>query len=372
MQIHLVETITGIYALNEEYKIISCQTWPNDIKTIVKIIQRLANGDISVIGELVLELKSWPDAKIFSNNPLLVKNLKNELNIEYDENLSAIRSVKNKMPKLASQAGFIKNESEYGIFSHNVLNEITRKRVHEKLSDREALLIPAVQLLGDLDTILNSLSNRMREWYGVHFPELGNRVREHEDYALIISKFKFKENITAKGLMELSIKKKDAERIESASESSIGAIFDDVDINILSDFAERVLDLYKYRESLTKYISIVSNEVSPNLAYIAGPVLGAKLIEKAGGLRKLSMMPSSTIQVLGAEKAMFRAVTTRARPPKHGLLYQHPYVNSAPRDRRGNRARSLAAKIAIATRADFFSGDFIAEDLIAQLEDFKI
>jgi nucleolar protein 56 len=81
----------------------------------------------------------------------------------------------------------------------------------------------------------------------------------------------------------------------------------------------------------------------------------------------MAMMPASTIQVLGAEKAMFRSIKTKARPPKHGLLFQHPYVHGAPRSRRGSRARSLAAKIAIGARADVFSGEFIADDLRRQL-----
>jgi nucleolar protein 56 len=141
-------------------------------------------------------------------------------------------------------------------------------------------------------------------------------------------------------------------------------------MKVVSDYAQRTLDLYNYRDELVEYITMVTQEVAPNVAFIAGPVLAAKLIEKAGSLKRLGMVPSSTIQVLGAEKAMFRAIKSNARPPKHGLLYQHPYVNGAPRDRRGNRARSLAAKIAIAARADLFSGDFIAEGLVSQLEDF--
>jgi nucleolar protein 56 len=136
----------------------------------------------------------------------------------------------------------------------------------------------------------------------------------------------------------------------------------------VQSFAENLLNLYKGRDELTEYISGLTEEIAANVAYLAGPVLGAKLIQKAGSLRRMAMMPSSTIQVLGAEKAMFRALKTNARPPKHGLLFQHPYVHGAPRDRRGNRARSLAAKIAIAARADVFSGEFIAEDLLRQLK----
>jgi nucleolar protein 56 len=366
----LVETITGIYALDCEHKVKLKQVWPNDHKIVAKIMRRLRDGDRSVIGDFISELKKQDNVLIFSDNKLLVDSLKSELNIEISGNLEATRSIKIKLPKLALEAKLINNKSEFGAFSHEVMNEITRMDVHEELSEREALLIPAVQLLGELDMVLNSLSGRMREWYGVHFPEMGNRIRDHMDYARIITKMGYRENITLKGLMEMSIKKSDAESIVGAIEGSVGAFFDAVDMELVSDFAHRTLRLYKYRDSLTEYISMVTNEVAPNVAYIAGSTLGAKLIEKAGGLKRLGMMPSSTIQVIGAEKAMFRAIKSNARPPKHGLLYQHPYVKSAPRNRRGNRARSLAAKIAIAARADLFSGDFIAKQLVTQLEDF--
>ena len=370
MQLYLVETITGVYAVDKENNIEARQVWLNDPKTIAKIMQRLRKGDASLISDLLAELKSIEGLQVFSDNQSLVDSLKNELKIEYNEDLQVVQALKNEWVRLAVEDGFISDESMYGEFNYQILNEITRTEVHEKLSGREALLIPAVQLLGELDTVLNGLSSRLREWYGVHFPEMGTRVKEHMDYARIIVQKGTRENITAKGLMEMSLKKKDAERIEEAAATSMGAFFDDVDIKVVSDYAQRTLDMYKYREELVEYITLVSQEVAPNLAFIAGPVLAAKLIEKAGSLKRLGMIPSSTIQVLGAEKAMFRAVKSNARPPKHGLLYQHPYVNGAPRDKRGNRARSLAAKIAIAARADLFSGDFIAESLVAQLENY--
>ena len=370
MHFSLVETIIGIYALDEKNEIKAKQTWPSDPKTIAKIMLRLREGDASIISDLLSELDFFNDLVLNSSNQALVDSLKGKINTEFTENIDVTRKLKNNISKLAVEAGLIDDEYLYGEFSHEVLNEIARMDVHDKLSNREALLTPSVQLLGEVDTVLNAFSNRMREWYGVHFPEMSARVGDHVNYARIITNIGFKENITAKGLMELSLKKKDAERIEKAATTSLGAKFEDVDRKAIIDFAQRTLDLYKYREELFEYISMVAKEVAPNLAFIAGPVLAAKLIEKAGSLKKLGMMPSSTIQVLGAEKAMFRAIKSNARPPKHGLLYQHPYVNKSPRVRRGNRARSLAAKIAIATRADFFSGDFIAEDLVSQLEDF--
>jgi nucleolar protein 56 len=168
--------------------------------------------------------------------------------------------------------------------------------------------------------------------------------------------------------MRLSFTRKDIDRILDSANSSMGASFDEVDLTLVQGLAKHYLETEKLRERISEYIGMLVEESAPNIAHLAGPVLGGKLIEKAGGLRRLAMMSASTIQVLGAEKAMFRALKTNAKPPKHGLLFQHPYVHNARRDRRGSRARSLAAKIAIAARADEFSGEFIAENLLSQLK----
>jgi nucleolar protein 56 len=368
--LYLVETIIGIFGVDDKNEVRVKQIWPNDPKTIINILRRLREGETSVISELVKKLASMESLEIFSGNQLLVDSLNNDFHIEYNDFFAETQVIKEQLLELAVANGLIKNKSDYGIFSHNILNELTRFDVHVKLSVREVVLIPAVQLLMDLDTILNSLSGRMREWYGVYFPEMGLRVKEHEDYARIITKLGHREKITRKSLMEMSTKKKNAEKIEEAAKYSMGASFYEADMDIVSKYAQRTLDLYHFRELLVNYISMVSEEVAPNLAYIAGPIIGAKLIEKAGSIKKLGMMPSSKIQVLGAEKAMFRAIKSRAKPPKHGILYQHPYVHNAPRDKRGNRARTLAAKIAIAVRADVFSGNFIAEQLVSQIKDF--
>jgi len=370
LRLYLFETLTGVYALEDEYHIYASQTWPNDANTIAKILRRIREGDTSVMDGLLSQLRKLHGVKLVTSNPHLAESLRMEFDVDLFENIDAARALKSRAADLAVEGGFIPDPSEYGLFSHDVLDRIARMEVHDRLSHREALLIPAVQLLGDLDNVLNGMSNRMREWYGVHFPELGRKVREHTDYARVITRIGARENITAKALMELSFKKKDAEKIEEAAAKSLGADFDEVDLNIVRDYAQMVLSLYQFRERQIEYVSMITKELAPNLAYIAGPVLGAKLIEKAGGLSRLGTMPSSKIQVLGAEKALFRSVKTKAKPPKHGLLYQHPYVNKAPRGRRGNRARSLAAKIAIAARADLFTGNFIAEELVSQLEDY--
>ena len=141
------------------------------------------------------------------------------------------------------------------------------------------------------------------------------------------------------------------------------------DLEQIQKLASHLLSLYGYRPELEAHVASTAQEVAPNLSEVAGPVLAAKLIEKAGSVTKLAMMPSSTIQLLGAEKALFRAKKYRSKPPKHGLIFQHPYVHSKPRKLRGRAARMLAAKLAIAARADAFSGNPIGAELVKELEE---
>lgn len=367
---YIQETIFGIQAYDEQGNQITQSLYSNNPKLIARYINNLQEGKITPhLKEVMETLTNNHYTKLITTNQLLKDTIKNETSLEagYQEFSKYGETIQENIVQLLIDNGFIESEAEYGEFTHRVTTQITRNNVHSALSEREALLIPTVQLLGDMDAVLNSLSSRMREWYGVHFPEMGRRVREHKDYAKIIAKFGDKENITLKGLQELSLKKKDAERIENAVQDSMGAYLDEEDVEKIQHFAQKNIDLYNYRDELSEYISSLTKEIAPNIAYLAGPILGAKLIEKAGGLKRMGMLPASTIQLLGAEKAMFRALKTNARPPKHGLIFQHPYVHGAPRNKRGSKARGLAAKIAIAARADLFSGNFIAEDLLKQL-----
>ncbi|MCW4049673.1 MAG: C/D box methylation guide ribonucleoprotein complex aNOP56 subunit [Candidatus Bathyarchaeota archaeon] len=370
MKTNIEETIIGIYASDEKGQIIGESLYPRNVNQIVVLIQQLRQGTItSHVASLMDQLLEKGVETVASTNQPLLTSIEEKYNVSIELTTDTNDVLRERIIEAAVEAGFISSADEYGEFSYNVSSLIARGDIHEALSERESLLIPTVQLLGDMDTILNSLSGRMREWYGVHFPEMGHRVKEHKDYARIVLKFGDKENITVKALQEMSFKKRDAERITEAAQSSMGAPMDPDDMEVVQGFTQRVMDFYNERERLVEYITGISEEMAPNIAHLAGPVLGAKLIEKAGGLNRISMMPASTIQVLGAEKAMFRALKTKARPPKHGLIFQHAYVHSAPRNKRGSRARSLAAKIAIAARADRFSGNFIADELLAQLQE---
>ena len=365
----IVENMAGLFAYGEDGGRVASEAYSSDPKQTAATMREHREGLVSRhLASLVESLTSKGYTVFSSTNQRLLEAVAEKFHVATEAASEQPPGLED-VADLALEHGLIASRDEFGVFSHGVSTSLAHSDVHGALSSRESLLIPAVQLLGDMDTVINGLSSRMREWYGVHFPEMGSRVKEHTDYAKIILTFGDRGSITVKGLQEMSLKKRDAERIVEAAQGSMGAPFDEVDLKAVDSYVRGVLDLYQERDRLSEYISMLAEEVAPNVARLAGPVLAAKLLDKAGGLKRMGMMPASTIQVLGAEKAMFRALKSNARPPKHGLLFQHPYVHGAPREKRGSRARALAAKLAIAARADLFSGEFIADGLLAQLRE---
>jgi nucleolar protein 56 len=143
----------------------------------------------------------------------------------------------------------------------------------------------------------------------------------------------------------------------------MGAEIGQYDMMIIQALAQQYLDFQRLRNQLEEYLDDSMREAAPNLRGLIGPVVGARLIALAGSIQKLARLPASTIQVLGAERALFRSLKTGAPPPKHGVIFQHTSVHSAPWWQRGKIARILAGKIAIAARVDEYSGEYIAEEL---------
>ena len=131
--------------------------------------------------------------------------------------------------------------------------------------------------------------------------------------------------------------------------------------------SKKVLDLYNIRQSLENYVESVMDEVAPNIKEVGGSLLGARLISMVGGLMNLAKLPASTMQILGAEKALFRSLKTKARPPKHGIIFQHPLIHDAKRWQRVKIARALAGKLSIAARVDAFKGKYAGDELKADL-----
>jgi nucleolar protein 56 len=245
---------------------------------------------------------------------------------------------------------------------------MAKLRVRVALEKRDLVIAQAIQTLDDLDKTINLFMGRIREWYGIHFPELDRLLEKHETYARLVIKLENRENFTIEKLVGEEIPEAKAEQIVKAAEGSMGADLSNTDLGQIQALCTNILDLYQLRQQLESYLDKTMEEVAPNTKALIGSLLGARLMALAGGLTNLAKRPASTIQVLGAEKALFRSLKTGTRPPKHGIIFQHTYLHEAKRWQRGKIARALAGKVSIAARIDAFGGKYVGDQLKADLE----
>jgi nucleolar protein 56 len=222
--------------------------------------------------------------------------------------------------------------------------ELAKETVRKASEKKDKLIVESVRALDEIDQTLNVLCERLREWYSLYYPELDKKVKDNYAYAKKVY---------------TGVTKPD----------SMGAALEEKDEQVIKQFTKKIIDLFEERKNLEEYITVETQKTAPNISSLLGAVLSARLMSSAGGLEELARLPSSTIQVLGAEKALFRHLRTGAKPPKHGLIFQHPMVNRAPRKVRGKISRSLAAKIAILARVDCYSSDFIADQIEEELQE---
>lgn len=227
--------------------------------------------------------------------------------------------------------------------------EVAKKRLRKAVG-LDDHISQAVHTIDDLIHTSNLLNERLHEWYNLHFPEL-EKVVSGSKFAQLVAEYGNRESIP-----------------DVEFEGSVGAELSEEEKETIMHFARLITEVDTEKQKLEKYVEANMKEFAPNVEYLAGPLIGARLISMAGGLEDLARMPASTVQLLGAEKALFRHIKNGSRPPKHGMIFQHPYLHKAPYYQRGSIARAFAGKISIAARADFYSKNFIADGLRKALE----
>ncbi|MFX0122265.1 MAG: NOP5/NOP56 family protein [Candidatus Hodarchaeota archaeon] len=244
----------------------------------------------------------------------------------------------------------------------------TRILLREKVEARDVYIAQAIKSIDDVNSILNLIYARLSEWYGIHFPELQDLVRDNPQYITLISKTRgaIRSNLDEDALSHLSDKRR--ELILHAAQQSLGTEISTYDMSPISQLAGFGVEILKTKDDLEKYIEESMKEIAPNTQCLVGSLLGARLIALAGSLEDLAKCSSGTVQVLGAEKALFRHLRSGEDPPKHGVIFQSSYIHSAKKHQRGKIARALAGKLSIAARVDFFSGEFIGSTLVKELE----
>ncbi|CAI5732937.1 unnamed protein product [Peronospora destructor] len=233
----------------------------------------------------------------------------------------------------------------------------SRAKVKFNVNRADNMIIQAIALLDQMDKDINTFAMRVREWYSWHFPELVKIVNDNYVYARCASFIKNRNTLSEDSLEELSkivLDEDKAQQILHASRSSMGMDMSEIDMINVDNFTTRLVKLAEYRRQLNDYLVLKMSTVAPNLASLIGESVGARLISHAGSLTNLAKCPASTVQILGAEKALFRALKTRGNTPKYGLLFHSTFIGRAAAKNKGRISRYLANKCAIASRIDSF------------------
>ncbi len=236
------------------------------------------------------------------------------------------------------------NSKEFFPSFHRKNIELTKEKIRLSVKD-DLLVIQAISSIEEINKVVNILTRRLREWYSHYNPEFSRYISDNEKF------------------IELLMAKKDKK-----TEESMGAGLSKENMEPIIDLIKQIDSQYKLRGRQEQYLEKLMKKNCPNLTAMAGVTIGAKLIEHAGSLKRLAELPASVIQLLGAEKALFRHMKTGAKSPKYGILHEHPLISQAKKSEHGKTARALADKIAIAVKIDYFKGRFIGDQLRRELE----
>ncbi|WP_296808273.1 NOP5/NOP56 family protein [uncultured Methanobrevibacter sp.] len=331
MECYVSYCAKGFYAFNENKELIAEKLFEED-----EILQKLIEIDNKEIpleeSELINELSKTYDTIIIESNKRAS-----------DYNCDKIH-VKN--PNYAGD--ILRSEFDLDL-DNDIYQKLAIYKMKKAQAGEDKHLIQAINSIDEIDESISKLIERIREWYALYFPEM-DLIKNNETYIKLIYENKTKDEIiNAKS---------------DAFPSDMLDIEDDInpaDLDIMNNYAKSIYELQQTRKNIINYIDVKMESIAPNLKLLVGSSLGAKLISHAGGLKRLATYPSSTVQIMGAEKALFRHLKSGDRPPKYGLIYQHPQVRGAKWWNRGKIARLLAGRISLAVRKDVFTHDFNPE-----------
>jgi nucleolar protein 56 len=370
MKTLIIQFPFGVAAFDEQNSLVEKVLFPKKPQAAAKKILNAEAGKISdETASLISLLQKAGYGTFVFENANLAGEAQRSLGVKTEVSKpSEVEPLRALMEQIAVEAGFVEDVKELGVWNRSVSMELAKLRVKGAAEKRDLVIAQAIQSLDDLDRTVNLFMGRLREWYGIHFPELDRLIEKHETYARLVMNLGYRDNFSLEALEKEGLPKERAENIETVAAKSMGAEIAEQDLAEIQALSKNVLEMYELRKNMESYVDKTMEEVAPNTKAVAGALLGARLIAIAGSLRNLAMRPASTIQVLGAEKALFRSLKTGARPPKHGLIFQHTLLHDAKRWQRGKIARVLAGKLAIAVRTDAFGGRYVGDSLKADIE----
>jgi nucleolar protein 56 len=349
MKAYIITTFIGCFGI-ENNRIISSRPFPKDAEKITEKLKLAETELIPEETELIKELTKKGYKKIIF--PFHKKGV-----VLTESSSKEEQFIKENLKNLAVKYNFVKDQEEFSQFFSKVNIELTKSKI-KKSVERDKLVIHINGAIEEIDRSLNVFIERLREIYGLHFPEMNRIINDHEKFLKIVETSGSRENIENQELKQLAPK-------------SMGMSFRKEDIETVRSFAMEIGRLLKLKNEMGKYMESMLKEVAPNSTDIGGAVLVAKLISKAGGLEKLARMTSNTIQLLGSERALFRSLHSQGKipSPKYGYIVTHSLVQNSPPELRGKVARVLASKLSIAVKMDYYSKEYRGEKLKKELQE---
>ncbi|KAJ2944418.1 hypothetical protein O0L34_g3754 [Tuta absoluta] len=263
-----------------------------------------------------------------------------------------LRCIRSQMDSLL--AGLPKKEMT--AMALGLAHSLSRYKLKFSPDKIDTMIVQAQCLLDDLDKELNNYIMRCREWYGWHFPELGKIITDNTLFVKVVKLIGTRDNASSTDLSDI-LPEDLEEKVKEAAEISMGTEISDDDIMNIQNLCDEIINITDYRTHLTDYLKARMMAMAPNLTVLIGEHIGARLIAHAGSLMNLAKHPASTLQIFGAEKALFRALKTKKDTPKYGLIYHAQLVGQCSTKNKGKMSRMLAAKAALATRVDAFGED---------------
>lgn len=309
---YVVTNILGVLALEKNGNLVTYKLFPKKPELIAEKLKQSRKGEIIEEERYVLKKLRLAGYK----EVIWDKQAKDGfISCVYEPDHRGKDIARNEFRRLATETRFVTTQAELNEIISKVNTLLTKEEVSRVKSDR--VITHVIGIIDELDSSLNSLSERLREWYGMLSPETVRSVKSHEKLLEII--------------------------LESEGNDEV------------KRFSKSLRELYQTRDFLAEYLENACKETIPNLSEVAGPLLASRLLSLAGGLEKMAKLPSSTIQLLGAEKALFRHLKGKGKPPKYGILFGHPLIQNAPKHLKGKVARIVAAKISLAAKMDEYS-----------------
>ena len=362
----------GIILVDEEFRPVTSTSFTH--ADTDEFLQLTTGALTPKLRRIIDECKEKGNTKFFVNEEALVETIRKEgLDITVADDTQKALLNENKI-RLIIEAKIFSSEGEAIQEIRKMAILYSDRKIKQGSESLDLHLINGILSLDDIDRMINLLAERLREWYGLHFPELFDLVQDLKAYCRYIIAVGTRDDLERDMLDTVGLGEKKTNAVLSLAERSKGGTIRPQDLEKVKILAQEIESLSRARDTLNSYVEKTMEEIAINVSHLAGPMVGARLLARAGGLNRLARMPSSTIQVLGAEKALFRSLRTGSRPPKHGLLFQHPAIHGAPKWQRGKVARSLAAKIAIAARIDYHGGGRnikLEEDMKKRIEEVK-